>query len=137
MGRSSPLCVACLLSMATLPQGAVQREEICSLLPGGAPLRRTRPDWPLNKGTRLCISLASRPMNPGSRLHSLLYRELGLDVYEVFTTLDLPTALAGIRGLGICGCGGMAKAVAGASIDAGIGIRACLMPRTHRFAMSR
>ncbi len=60
----------------------------------------------ITKDTTLCISLASRPSNLGTRLHNHLYDELGLDyVYKAFTTTDLPAAVAGIRALGIRGCG--------------------------------
>lgn len=60
----------------------------------------------INKDTRLCISLAGRPSNIGTRFHNFLYGELGLDfVYKACTTTDLAAAIAGIRGLGIRGCG--------------------------------
>lgn len=60
----------------------------------------------ITKDTRLCISLSGRPSNIGTRFHNYLYDELGLDfVYKAFTTTDLPAAVAGIRGLGIRGCG--------------------------------
>jgi len=60
----------------------------------------------ISKDTRLCISLAGRPSNIGTRFHNFLYEELGLDfVYKAFTTSDLAAAIAGIRGLGIRGCG--------------------------------
>ncbi|AUM19737.1 shikimate dehydrogenase [Rhodococcus ruber Chol-4] len=60
----------------------------------------------ITKDTRLCISLSGRPSNIGTRFHNYLYDELGLDyVYKAFTTTDLPSAVAGIRGLGIRGCG--------------------------------
>jgi shikimate dehydrogenase len=60
----------------------------------------------LTKDTQLCISLAGRPSNVGTRFHNHLYAELGLDfVYKAFTTTDLPAAVAGIRALGIRGCG--------------------------------
>jgi shikimate dehydrogenase len=60
----------------------------------------------ISKDTRLCISLAGRPSNIGTRFHNFLYEELGLDfVYKAFTTDDLAAAIAGIRGLGIRGCG--------------------------------
>ncbi|KNC13481.1 shikimate dehydrogenase [Arthrobacter sp. RIT-PI-e] len=53
----------------------------------------------------LCISLAARPSNIGTRFHNHLYEELGLNfVYKAFTTTDLPSAIAGVRGLGIRGC---------------------------------
>jgi shikimate dehydrogenase len=60
----------------------------------------------ITRHTTLCISLAGRPSNVGTRFHNHLYRELGLDyVYKAFTTSDLPGAVAGIRALGIRGCG--------------------------------
>ncbi len=60
----------------------------------------------LTKDTQLCISLAARPSNIGTRFHNFLYAELGLDfVYKAFTTTDLPGAVTGIRALGIRGCG--------------------------------
>lgn len=59
----------------------------------------------LSKDTQLCISLAGRPGNHGTRFHNYLYDELGLDfVYKACTTADLPAALAGVRALGIRGC---------------------------------
>ncbi len=63
----------------------------------------TRPA--LNKDTRLCISLAARPSNFGTRFHNHLYEQFGLDfVYKAFTTTDLAGAIAGVRALGIRGC---------------------------------
>lgn len=60
----------------------------------------------ISKDTRLCISLAGRPSNIGTRFHNFLYEELGLDfIYKACTTGDLAAAIAGIRGLGIRGCG--------------------------------
>jgi shikimate dehydrogenase len=42
----------------------------------------------------------------GTRFHNFLYEELGLDfVYKAFTTGDLAAAVAGVRALGIRGCG--------------------------------
>jgi shikimate dehydrogenase len=59
----------------------------------------------LNKDTQLCMSLAARPGNFGTRFHNFLYRELNLNfVYKAFTTRDLPAAIGGIRALGIRGC---------------------------------
>ncbi len=59
----------------------------------------------LNKDMTLCISLAARPSNIGTRFHNYLYEELGLNyIYKAFTTTDLPAAVAGVRGLGIRGC---------------------------------
>lgn len=60
---------------------------------------------PLNKDTRLCISLAARPSNIGTRFHNYLYDELGLDyLYKAFTTTDIAAAIGGVRALGIRGC---------------------------------
>ena len=60
---------------------------------------------PIGRDTRLCMSLAARPGNFGSRFHNRLYESTGLDyVYKSFSTTDLPGAIAGIRALGIRGC---------------------------------
>jgi shikimate dehydrogenase len=60
---------------------------------------------PLSKDTTLCISLASRPSNIGTRFHNHLYDVLGLDfVYKAFTTTDIAAAIGGVRALGIRGC---------------------------------
>lgn len=60
---------------------------------------------PISKDTRLCMSLAGRPGNFGTRFHNFLYGELGLDyVYKAFTTSDLRAAIGGVRALGIRGC---------------------------------
>ena len=59
----------------------------------------------LNKDTTLCISLAGRPSNIGTRFHNYLYEELGLNfVYKAFTTADIEGAIGGVRALGIRGC---------------------------------
>ncbi|MGX1739145.1 shikimate 5-dehydrogenase [Corynebacterium flavescens] len=59
----------------------------------------------LSKDTTLCISLAARPSNIGTRFHNHLYAELGLDfVYKAFTTTDIAAAIGGVRALGIRGC---------------------------------
>ncbi|MEF2279864.1 shikimate 5-dehydrogenase [Deinococcus sp. YIM 134068] len=59
----------------------------------------------IGRDTRLCISLAGRPGNFGTRFHNALYEELGLDyVYKAFTTTDLRAAIGGVRALGIRGC---------------------------------
>ncbi|AHC27105.1 MULTISPECIES: shikimate 5-dehydrogenase [Mycobacteriaceae] len=59
----------------------------------------------LNKDTTLCISLAARPSNIGTRFHNYLYEELGLDfLYKAFTTTDIAAAIGGVRALGIRGC---------------------------------
>ena len=60
---------------------------------------------PVSASTQLCISLAARPGNFGTRFHNFLYAELGLDyVYKAFTTTDLAAAIGGVRALGIRGC---------------------------------
>jgi shikimate dehydrogenase len=60
---------------------------------------------PLNKDTKLCISLAARPSNIGTRFHNYLYEQLGLDfIYKAFATTDIVAAIAGVRALGIRGC---------------------------------
>jgi shikimate dehydrogenase len=54
----------------------------------------------------LCVSLAGRPSNIGTRFHNYLYEQLGLDyIYKAFTTTDLEGAIRAIRALGIRGCG--------------------------------
>jgi len=59
----------------------------------------------LNKDTKLCISLAARPSNFGTRFHNYLYDQLELDfVYKAFTTTDIAAAIGGVRALGIRGC---------------------------------
>jgi shikimate dehydrogenase len=59
----------------------------------------------LNKDTTVCISLAGRPSDLGTRFHNFLYAELGLDfLYKAFTTTDLEGAVRGVRALGLRGC---------------------------------
>ncbi len=59
----------------------------------------------LSKDTTLCISLAARPSNIGTRFHNYLYEQLGLDfIYKAFTTTDIGAAIGGVRALGIRGC---------------------------------
>lgn len=59
----------------------------------------------MNKDTTLCISLAARPSNIGTRFHNYLYDRLGLDyLYKAFTTTDIAAAIGGVRALGIRGC---------------------------------
>ena len=60
----------------------------------------------INKATTLCVSLAARPSNIGTRFHNHLYDELGLDyLYKAFAPADIEAAVAGIRGLDIRGAG--------------------------------
>jgi shikimate dehydrogenase len=60
----------------------------------------------INKDTTLCISLAARPSNFGTRFHNFLYDALDLNyVYKAFTTDNIVSAITGIKGLGIRGCG--------------------------------
>ncbi|MEG3134400.1 shikimate 5-dehydrogenase [Rouxiella sp. T17] len=59
----------------------------------------------LNKNTTVCMSLAARPSNFGTRFHNYLYDALDLDyLYKAFTTKDLAGAIGGARALGIRGC---------------------------------
>lgn len=58
----------------------------------------------LDSGTTLCVSLAARPSNIGTRFHNYLYNALGLNyVYKAFAPHDIAAAVAGIRGLPIRG----------------------------------
>lgn len=59
----------------------------------------------LNKDTVLCMSLAARPGNFGTRFHNYLYNALDLNyLYKAFTTTDLAAAIGGVRALGVRGC---------------------------------
>ena len=59
----------------------------------------------ITKDTTLCMSLAARPSNFGTRFHNYLYDALGLDyIYKAFTTTDLAAAIGGVRALGVRGC---------------------------------
>ena len=59
----------------------------------------------LNKDTTICMSLAARPSNFGTRFHNYLYDALDLDyLYKAFTTTDLQSAIGGVRALGVRGC---------------------------------
>lgn len=58
----------------------------------------------LDRDTVLCVSLAARPSNIGTRFHNYMYNELGLNyVYKAFAPADIEAAVAGIRGLPIRG----------------------------------
>lgn len=60
----------------------------------------------INKDTTLCMSLAARPSNFGTRFHNYLYQALGLNfIYKAFSPTDLAAAIAGMRTLNIRGCG--------------------------------
>ncbi|WP_432699333.1 shikimate 5-dehydrogenase [Kluyvera cryocrescens] len=59
----------------------------------------------INRDTQLCMSLAGRPGNFGTRFHNYLYAKLGLNfIYKAFTTQDIEAAVKGVRALGIRGC---------------------------------
>jgi shikimate dehydrogenase len=59
----------------------------------------------INRDTLLCMSLAGRPGNFGTRFHNYLYEKLGLNfIYKAFTTQDIEAAVKGVRALGIRGC---------------------------------
>ena len=59
----------------------------------------------INRDTQLCMSLAGRPGNFGTRFHNYLYAKLGLNfIYKAFTTQDIEAAVKVVRALGIRGC---------------------------------
>ncbi len=59
----------------------------------------------INKETVMCMSLAARPGNFGTRFHNYLYETLDLDyLYKAFSTQDIVGAIAGVRALNIRGC---------------------------------
>lgn len=58
----------------------------------------------ISKDFTLCISLAARPSNVGTRFHNSLYEALDLPfIYKAFAPADIVQAVIGIRGLGIRG----------------------------------
>jgi len=66
----------------------------------------TRAPGPIDRDTRICLSLSARPSNIGTRFHNFLYAELGLNyLYKATTTTDIGAAVAGLRALQIRGCG--------------------------------
>ena len=59
----------------------------------------------IDKDTRGCISVASRPSNFGTTIHNAAYRMLGLNyIYKGCGVNDLEGAIRGVRALGIRGC---------------------------------
>lgn len=60
----------------------------------------------INKDTQFCISVAARPGNFGTTLHNAAYAALGLNfAYKACGIADIGGAIAGVRALGIRGCG--------------------------------
>lgn len=62
----------------------------------------------LNKDTVMCISIALRPSNGGTSLFNYLFDQFEMNwVYKAFKVLpdNISDALAGVRALGIRGCG--------------------------------
>ncbi|CAN2182789.1 AroE Shikimate 5-dehydrogenase [Candidatus Nanopelagicaceae bacterium] len=58
----------------------------------------------LNVEMQMCISIAARPSNVGTRFHNFLYEELGLNfVYKGFAVDDAEGAVRGVRALKIRG----------------------------------
>jgi shikimate dehydrogenase len=58
----------------------------------------------LNVEMQMCISIAARPSNVGTRFHNFLYEELGLNfVYKGFAVDDAVGAVQGVRALKIRG----------------------------------
>jgi len=58
----------------------------------------------LNVEMQMCISIAARPSNIGTRFHNFLYEELGLNfVYKGFAVDDAVGAVRGVRALKIRG----------------------------------
>lgn len=59
----------------------------------------------INKDTTLCMSLASKPSNFGTRFHNYLYEALDLNyLYKAFSPTNLEQVIAGVRGLPVRGC---------------------------------
>jgi shikimate dehydrogenase len=59
----------------------------------------------INKDTKLCISLASKPSNFGTTLHNAGYASLGLNfLYKPIGISNVEGAITGVRALGIRGC---------------------------------
>lgn len=63
----------------------------------------------INRDTQLCMSLAGRPGNFGTRFHNYLYEKLGLNfIYKAFTTQDIAAAVKGfarwVFAVALCRC---------------------------------
>ncbi|OEF25220.1 shikimate 5-dehydrogenase [Vibrio rumoiensis] len=59
----------------------------------------------INKDTTICMSLAARPTNFGTRFHNYLYNALELNyLYKAFTSKDLTGVITGMRALNFRGC---------------------------------
>ncbi len=59
----------------------------------------------LNKDTKICISLSTKPGSLGTKLHNSAYKALGLNfIYKSFYTNNIKDAIKGVRALGIRGC---------------------------------
>jgi hypothetical protein len=73
------------------------------VITGSGPPKRNGICWPtrrillmINRDTQLCMSLAGRPGNFGTRFHNYLYEKLGLNfIYKAFTTQDIAAAVGG------------------------------------------
>ena len=62
----------------------------------------------INKDTRVCISIAERAGNFGCSIHNAAFKKMDLNfIYKSFSVKKdgLESAIRGIRGLGIRGCG--------------------------------
>lgn len=59
----------------------------------------------INKDTVLCMSLAAKPSNFGTRFHNYLYEAYHLNyLYKAFAPVNLAQAIQGVRGLPVRGC---------------------------------
>lgn len=60
----------------------------------------------INKDTAICISIAEKSGNFGTRLHNAAFKELELNfIYKACSVTDLRGAITGIKALGIRGAG--------------------------------
>lgn len=59
----------------------------------------------MDKDTVLCMSLAAKPSNFGTRFHNYLYQALHLNfIYKAFAPHHLEQAIMGVRGFPVRGC---------------------------------